>query len=616
MINKVLVLLVIAAVAGVTLGGLWLLSPGGAYASNHSAVRSFSQTSVAPGDTVTVTIVADNYGRLGRIVETVPSGFTTGDGSSQTVNIRLLAAGPQTSTYTVTATDSPGAHAFSGTISNDARESRNVGGATTVTVTGATGPGPSPTPTATRSISPASVSPGGQFTVTIRADNYGRLGRIMETVPDGFDITTPETEGQTVTLRLLQAGPQTVTYTVTAPEATGGYTISGSLEDSERSDHTVTGASRITVREPAPPSPDDPCLDTLSVDVPVNGEWIINCESTARDSYARYYRFTLTEESTVIITLESSIDPYLYLRAGEAKSGTAAYENDDVVPGTDTNSEIQATLGIGTYTIEATTYGAEETGSFTLGVGTVTMPGPSDDPCLDTLSVDVPVNGEWIINCESTARDSYARYYRFTLTEESTVIITLESSIDPYLYLRAGEAKSGTAAYENDDVVPGTDTNSEIQATLGIGTYTIEATTYGAEETGSFTLGVGTVTMPGPSPDDPCLDTLSVDVPVNGEWIINCESTARDSYARYYRFTLTEESTVIITLESSIDPYLYLRAGEAKSGTAAYENDDVVPGTDTNSEIQATLGIGTYTIEATTYGAEETGSFTLTVSGL
>ena len=118
----------------------------------------------------------------------------------------------------------------------------------------------------------------------------------METVPDGFDITTPETEGQTVTLRLLEAGPQTVTYTVTAPEATGGYTISGSLEDSEKSDHTVTGASRITVREPAPPSPDDPCLDTLSVDGAVNevnGAWNSDCESTARDSYARYYRFTL-----------------------------------------------------------------------------------------------------------------------------------------------------------------------------------------------------------------------------------------------------------------------------------------------------------------------------------
>ena len=89
----------------------------------------------------------------------------------------------------------------------------------------------------------------------------------------------------------------------------------------------------------------------------------------------------------------------------------------------------------------------------------------------------------------------------------------------------------------------------------------------------------------------------------------DCESTARDSYARYYSFMLSEGSDVTITLESSTDPYLYLRAGEAKSGTAVHENDDIAAGTDTNSRIQATLGAGTYTIEATTYGAGLEGSF-------
>ena len=92
LVTKVLALLVIAAVAGVALGGLWLLPPGDVYASNHSATRSFSTTSVAPGETVTVTIRADNYGRLGRIIENVPSGFTTSDGG-QTVTLRLLQAG-------------------------------------------------------------------------------------------------------------------------------------------------------------------------------------------------------------------------------------------------------------------------------------------------------------------------------------------------------------------------------------------------------------------------------------------------------------------------------------------------------------------------------------------
>ena len=122
--------------------------------------------------------------------------------------------------------------------------------------------------------------------------------------------------------------------------------------------------------------------------------------------------------------------------------------------------------------------------------------------------------------------------------------------------------------------------------------------------------------MPEPS-DDLCLDTLLVDGAVSGEWSSSCESTTlAGRYARYYSFTLTEGSDVTITLESSTDPYLYLREGAAKSGTAAHENDDIVVGTDTDSRIQATLVDGIYTIEATTYSAGETGSFTLTVSGL
>ena len=74
LVNRVLVLLVIAAVAGAALGGLWLLPPGDADASGHSANRSFSKTSVAPGETVTVRVTAMDYGRVGRIVETLPSG--------------------------------------------------------------------------------------------------------------------------------------------------------------------------------------------------------------------------------------------------------------------------------------------------------------------------------------------------------------------------------------------------------------------------------------------------------------------------------------------------------------------------------------------------------------
>ena len=214
-----------------------------------SARRSFSATSVDPGGTVTVTIQADNYGGLGRVVETLPSGFTSPDANGQTVTLRLLQEGPQTRSYTVTASDNPGSYTFSGVLEHEDKSETPVGGSSTVTVNAP--PGPS----ATRSFSATRVDPGGTVTVTIRANNYGGLGRVVETLPSGF--TSPDASGQTVTLRLLQEGPQTRSYTVTASDNLGSYTFLGVLESEDKSETPVLGSSRVTVRVVAPePEPE------------------------------------------------------------------------------------------------------------------------------------------------------------------------------------------------------------------------------------------------------------------------------------------------------------------------------------------------------------------------
>ena len=132
--NKVLALLMAVAVAGVVLGNLWPLTPGNVDASGHSATRSFSSSSVAPGETVMVTIRADNYGGLGRIVETLPSGFTSPDASDQTVKLRLLQEGPQTRSYTVTASDNPGSYTFSGVLESEDKSKTQILGPSSVTV--------------------------------------------------------------------------------------------------------------------------------------------------------------------------------------------------------------------------------------------------------------------------------------------------------------------------------------------------------------------------------------------------------------------------------------------------------------------------------------------------
>ena len=306
-------------------------------------------------------------------------------------------------------------------------------------------------------------------------------------------------------------------------------------------------------------------------------------------------------------------------------------DNDDVVSG-NTNSRITETLSVGTYTIEATTYTEGVTGDFTLSIvpsGTTPppQPPPTTDGCFQTLgalTAAVTRNGAWTGDCASTHRSGrYARFYSFTLSRQTEVEINLTSAQDTYLYLLRGADANGTAVTDNDDVVSG-NTNSRITETLSVGTYTIEATTYTEGVTGDFTLSIvpsGATAPPPPPPADACEYVLTAASPgappgggVPGQWAGDCASTNQPgSYARYYTFTLDAASEVTITLESSVDTFLYLLEGAGTGGTVVAENDDVETG-NTNSQVREFLAAGTYTIEATTYKEGVTGEFTLTVT--
>ncbi len=380
------------------------------------------------------------------------------------------------------------------------------------------------------------------------------------------------------------------------------------------------------------------CREMLTDNGPVSGQWGLGCESAAParksdggDRLARYYTFELAVESDVTINLESGdADTYLYLREGDARSGAFIAENDDIEHGSNLNSRIHQTMAAGTYTAEATTYETGETGSFTLDISGL---GAEPPPCAVELDADGDVRGQWSADCESETaapgsndQARFARYYTFTLDQESDVTITLKSDADAYLYLRQGEAQSGEAVNDpaaDDDAGDGY--NSQVSETLAAGTYTIEATTYDAGETGSFILTVSGLGA-APSPDDPCREIITVEVPVNGQWAAGCESQTdalgRGSgtrLAHYYTFTLGQESEVTITLESEdADAYLYLRRGDARSGNpvndpAADDDAGAATGGMYDSQVHQMLEAGDYTIEATTYSAGEIGSFTLTV---
>ena len=112
--------------------------------------------------------------------------------------------------------------------------------------------------TAMRTISPATVMPGGTVTVTIAVANYGAFGGLTETLPEGFgyvagsavdadgDTVSTEVTGQNVKFDLFEVSSP-FTYNVTVSGTEGSYTFSGTLRDSDRMNHNVTGANMVTV---------------------------------------------------------------------------------------------------------------------------------------------------------------------------------------------------------------------------------------------------------------------------------------------------------------------------------------------------------------------------------
>ena len=238
------------------------------------------------------------------------------------------------------------------------------------------------------------------------------------------------------------------------------------------------------------------------------------------------------------------------------------------------------------------------------------LPGDLLAACVSPITVNTNVSGTWEAECESEHRADdtyYAKYYTFTLAKRQSVIIDLESSTNTYLFLLHGSDETGVVIAEDDD--SGTDDNSQIEIGLPVGTYTIEATTFLPLATGDFVVSIDAADS---FPDD-CSSSISTNTNVSGTWVAECESEHRDdSYAKYYTFTLASSQEVTIDLESSTDTYLFLLNGSSQTGTVIAQDDD--SGTGTDSQIVRTLFAGTYTVEATTFSSETTGTFTVSVT--
>jgi len=211
--------------------------------------------SVEPGAQFTVNIAVADYGSIGSVVETLPSGFTyvssTLDAfqvivAGNTVTFNLM--GESSFEYTVTASSVEDTYAFSGILKNVDKSEVTVGGDTSIAVTtSAQNNGAS----AVRTL-PASVEPGAQFTVNMAVADYGSIGSVVETLPSGFtyvdsplDASQVIVAGNTVTFNLM--GESGFEYTVTASSVEDTYAFSGILKNEDKSEVTVGGDTSVTV---------------------------------------------------------------------------------------------------------------------------------------------------------------------------------------------------------------------------------------------------------------------------------------------------------------------------------------------------------------------------------
>ena len=108
--------------------------------------------------------------------------------------------------------------------------------------------------TATRTLPAEPVSADEPFSVTIEVSDYGTIGKVYETLPEGFCYLTSTLDpgsvkvvGETNTVEFKLLGETSFIYTMKAPDDEGTYTFSGILKDMDKIEHKIGGDTEIEV---------------------------------------------------------------------------------------------------------------------------------------------------------------------------------------------------------------------------------------------------------------------------------------------------------------------------------------------------------------------------------
>lgn len=332
------------------------------------------------------------------------------------------------------------------------------------------------------------------------------------------------------------------------------------------------------------------------------------------EHFSDAYTFSGTAGQQISIAMSSSaFDTFLHL---VAPNGSVLTTNDD--GGGGTNSRIPATSGFltlpstGTYTIQASSFSANTSGSYTL---TLTIQTPGGCGSSVPIAFGQTINGT-LSNGDCVLEDnSLFDVYTFNGTTGQQISIFMSSAtFDTFLFLRRPD---GTILTADDD--GGGGTNSRIPANSGFftlpstGVYSILANSFAPGVTGSYAVTLSSQGAGGTCPSTP----IAFGQTVNGTLSISDCTLSDNSFFDAYTFNGTAGQSISISLTSpTFDTYLLLFRPD---GTLLFEDDD--GGSGLNSRIPPESGTltlpvtGTYKILANSFAPNVTGSYSLTLSG-
>jgi hypothetical protein len=239
----------------------------------------------------------------------------------------------------------------------------------------------------------------------------------------------------------------------------------------------------------------------------------------------------------------------------------------------------------------------------------VLTPGPGD--AQTRIQAGQTVNGSLATSDPTLGDDSHYDLYEYRGRAGERLQITMRSSAFD-TYLAGGVIQGGELTQDVSDDDSGGGTDSQITVTVGAsGVYGIRANSLSAGQTGAYSL---TVELLGAEAATATTEATGPRTIAAGQTVTSSLDTSDptlDDGQRYESYVYRGrpgEQIVVIMRSSDFDSYL---AGGANSEDT---NDDGGGGLD--AMLSATVpASGEYGIRARSYGADATGSFTLTVQG-